>query len=63
MKRKAPTSSQSSAVAQALEKILSPATVECTYGTIDLQALAVCRALAAPHCTTYKAFELERFEY
>ena len=50
-------------VAQALEKILSPATVECRYGTIDLRALAVSRALAAPHCTIYKAVELVRNEY
>jgi hypothetical protein len=55
--------SQSSAVAQALEKTFSPATDQYTYHTIDLLALAVCRALATPHCTTYKAFELERIEY
>lgn len=59
-KRKAPTPVQSSDVAQALEKILSPATVECMYGIIGLLAPAVCRALATPHCTTCKAFELVR---
>jgi hypothetical protein len=52
---------QSSGGAQALGKILSPAIVECTNGIIDLRVLAECRALAAPHCTTYKAFELVRF--
>ena len=55
--------SQSSDVAQALEKKLSPAIVECRHGRIGLLALVVCRALATPRCTTYKAFELERVEY
>jgi len=55
--------SQSLGVAQALEKIPSPATVGCRNGTIDLRALAMYRALAAPHCTTYKALELVRIEY
>ena len=55
--------SQSSAVAQALEKKLSPVTVECTNDTIGLIMLAVCRTLAAPHCTPYKGFELEQIEY
>jgi hypothetical protein len=51
-------SSQSLYAAQSLEKIPFLATIECRYGTIDLLVLAVCRALATPHCTTYKAFEL-----
>ena len=55
--------SQSWGVAQALEKILSPVPVECRYDTIDLLALAVSRALATPHCTAYRGFELVRIEY
>jgi hypothetical protein len=63
LERKAPTLAQSSDAAQALEKILSPATIECTYGISGLLILAVCHMLAIPHCTTDKAFELERIEY
>jgi len=55
--------SQSSGVAQALEKILSPAIIECMYGTIGLLVLGVYRALAIPHCITYKAVALEQIEY